>query len=101
MKQGALFLDNLTLTRCVHSLAIFVHLSLAAFGGNVSSGARWHVLTHVYDHPHYRFVLYKEKNMLLSQVVLSRRSKVPVPAGDRRQKVRTWYRSLGCPHEHF
>ncbi|CAM9455753.1 unnamed protein product [Scytosiphon promiscuus] len=34
------------------------------------------------------FVLYKEKNMLLSQVVLSRRSKVPVPAGDRRQKVK-------------
>eukprot|EP00903_Cladosiphon_okamuranus_P010183 g9642.t1 len=34
------------------------------------------------------FVLYKEKNMLLSQVVLSRRSKVPIPAGDRRQKVK-------------
>lgn len=25
--------------------------------------------------------------MLMSQVVLSRRSKVPIPAGDRRQKV--------------
>lgn len=37
-----------------------------------------------------RFVLYKEKNMLMSQVVLSRRSKVPIPAGDRRQKVRVW-----------
>ncbi|CAM9506117.1 unnamed protein product [Ectocarpus fasciculatus] len=34
------------------------------------------------------FVLYKEKNMLMSQVVLSRRSKVPIPAGDRRQKVK-------------
>ncbi|CAN0025373.1 unnamed protein product [Ectocarpus sp. 12 AP-2014] len=34
------------------------------------------------------FVLYKEKNMLMSQVLLSRRSKVPIPAGDRRQKVK-------------
>ncbi|CAN0287681.1 unnamed protein product [Pylaiella littoralis] len=34
------------------------------------------------------FVLYKEKNMLQTQVVLSRRSKVPIPAGDRRQKVK-------------
>lgn len=41
-----------------------------------------------------RFVLYKEKNMLLTQVVLSRRSKVPIPAGDRRQKVRPVYRVL-------
>eukprot|EP00752_Nemacystus_decipiens_P016761 g14999.t1 len=34
------------------------------------------------------FVLYKEKNMLMSEVLLSRRSKVPIPAGDRRQKVK-------------
>ncbi|CAN0195824.1 unnamed protein product [Laminaria digitata] len=33
------------------------------------------------------FVLYKEKNMLMSELALTRRSKVPIPAGDRRQKV--------------
>eukprot|EP00904_Undaria_pinnatifida_P013989 jgi/Undpi1/9720/HiC_scaffold_27.g12176.m1 len=34
------------------------------------------------------FVLYKEKNMLMSELALTRRSKVPIPAGDRRQKVK-------------
>lgn len=34
-----------------------------------------------------RFVLYKEKNMLSSELAITRRSKAPLPAGDRRQKV--------------
>ena len=45
---------------------------------------------------HCRYVLYKEKNMLLTEVNLSRRRTIPMPQPERRLKVKKGMAAIKC-----